>query len=520
MRLYLIGVATLLLLAGCGASPEVPLAPKLSKYATAKQQCSDFLSGKSELTTSIENECDDFLHRLESANETAHELKSGKLKKGEYDQKKILYARQRNKTKLAYAKLSDSIKSATLKAIKADDATRFEKGIAFPGNTFIAPYYEYAKRKAPLFDDNKKYIAYKKKTSKKLMTKAERLLKQGKKKKALVLFTKAAEMGNPQAAREAGLLYEESDADKAMQWHQMAVDEGVKASYLNLGRLYEAKGDKKSALSWYLKSAQQGNANAQLQLYNYYINSDRKEALSWLSKSAQNGNAQAQYTYARILMKEGDTDKAIDLLHQASQQNLTLASDYLGKYYYDLKLYERAFKQLRQSKSANAFYLQAKMFEEGAGRDKDYAQAYTFYARAAALGKKEAKADMQRVNKLLDSEQQRIAEEEEKARKEKMAKMVKQCGLIPTPENITLKNKKFHIIGTASAPAERQSYVIYGADGEDYYVLNARGIKEGDNVDISATSKGSTATLTTSDGDEYEVYQFVFEKPCVLEEEQ
>jgi len=127
---------------------------------------------------------------------------------------------------------------------------------------------------------------------------------------------------------------------------------------------------------------------------------------------------------------------------------------------------------------------------------------------------------MRRVNNLLDSEQQRIAQEQEKARKEKMAKMVKQCGLIPTPENVTLKNKRFHIIGTASAPAGRRSYVIYGADGEDYYILNAKDIHEGDNVDISATSKGSTATLTTSDGDEYEVYQFIYEKPCIMEEEQ
>lgn len=520
MRFYLPALTALLLLTGCGPGPDAPLVPKLSAFTTAQQQCSDFLDGKEELTTDIEKECNDFLKRLDTANTTAHELESNKLKKGEREQKKLTYARQRNKLKQVYNTLSLSVKKATLDAIKKDNVKAFSNGIAFPGNTFISEYYTYMKSKAPLFDKNVQYLDYKKKMGEKLMKKGEYLQKEGQKDKALKLFVEAAEMGNAQAARAAGIIYEEQDSAKALKWHQIAVDGGATASYLNLGRLYENKGDKATALKWYLKAAVEGDAKAQYQLYNFYVNSDKKKAAYWLEKSANNGYAQAQFTYAKILMAKGDTDKAIDLLQKASQNNLTPASDYLGKYYYDLKLYQRAFKQLRQSKSANAFYIQAKMFEEGAGCDKNYAEAYTYYARAASLGKKEATKDMQRVNALLDSEQQRLAMEEEKARKEKMEKVVSVCGEIPSPENVKKKNKRFHLIGTASAPVGKRSYVIFGDDGEDYYVQKTRGIQENDKVDISVMSKGSTAELFTSEGDAYDVYQFIYSKPCVVEDEQ
>ena len=520
MRLYLTGLTALLLLSGCGASPDAPLAPKLSQYTTSQQQCSDYLNGKDELTNDVEKECGKFLKRLEAANKTAKKLNSGKLKKGEYDQTKTTYARERNKIKQTYTALSLSVKDATLAAIKADNLKAFEKGIAFPGNKFIKPYYEYMKTKAPLFDTNAKYLAYQREMSKKLMTSAQHTLKKGKKKKALTLFVKAAEMGNPEAARSAALLYEGKDNEQALHWHTVAAKGGVISSYLNLGRLYEADGEKETALKWYLKAANNNDKQAQFQLYHYYLKRDHAKAIKYLALSAKNGYAEAQYTYALQLMKDGNSDKAIELLQQASQNNYTPASEYLGNYYYELKLYERAFKQLSQTKSANSFYLQAKMYEEGAGVRKDYSRAYTLYSRANALGKKDAQKDVQRVNALLDSEQQRIAQEEEKLRIAKMKKMVTECGVIPSADNVKLKAKKIHVIGTASAPVGKNSFVIYGDDGEDYYVVHTRNIKEGKNVDISVTSKGSTATLTGSDGDEYEVYQFSYNKECILPEEE
>jgi len=511
----------LLLLSGCGSAPEANLAPKLSHYATAQQQCSDFIEGKSELTGEVEKECELFLKRLDKANTTANKLTSGKLKKGETKEIKIRYSRERNKLKQQYGKLSKSVQLATLDAIERDDTNTFTQGIAFPGNKFIAAYYTYMKSKAPQFDKDQQYLDFTRQESEKLMLKGQHYLKQGKQKKALKVFEKAAEMGNPQAAHSTGLLYEKNDAKQAIVWHNIAAENGIKASYLNLGRLYEVSGKKEVALKWYLKAAKQDSPKAQYRLYSLYLKSDKAKAISWLKKSSGNGYTHAQYEYALILMSEDKPAKAIDLLRQASQNNYPQASNYLGEYYYDHQLFERAFSQLKQTESANSFYLRAKMLEEGAGTAQDYSLAYTFYTRADALGKKGVKKDMQRVDALLNKEQQRVAADMKKKQADKFASMLKQCGAMPTVSSIKKRDKRFHIIGTASAPVERQSFIIYGDDGEDYYLLKAKGIQEDDKVDISVMSTGSTATLNSAeDEDAVEIYQFTFIKECVIEEEE
>ena len=521
MRIYLTAFIILLLLSGCGSSPDAALAPKLSHYATAQQQCSDFLDGKSELTGEVEKECEQFLKRLNTANITASKLTKNKLKKGERKELGVVYSRDRNKLKLQYDKLSQSVKKATLSAIRNDDIDTFTLGIEFPGNTFIAPYYDYMQTKALHFEDNPLYLDFKHKESEQLMLKGQHYLQQGKKTKARKVFEKAAEMGNPQAARSTGLLYEESDIKQALKWHHKAVEGGVKSSDLNLGRLYEQDGQHELALNWYLRAAVEENAKAQYHLYLYFLDRNRDKAISWLQKSAANGYAHAQYSYALILMEKAKTDKAIDLLRQASQNNYPQATDYLGEYYYNLKLFERAFKQLKHSESGNSFYLRAKMLEKGAGTDRDYKLAYTFYSRAAALGKKDVDKDLDRVNALLSKEQQRNAAEQKREESKRMAAMTKQCGVIPTASAIKKSGRKFHIIGTASAPVGKRSFIIYGNDGEDYYLLRARGIQEDDKVDIAVVSTGSTASISSAEDEEaVDIYQFKFIKECIIEEEE
>lgn len=519
MRLSIFVLSLLLLLSGCGSSPDVPLAPKLDKYAVAQQQCHDFIDGKKVLSGPVEKECDQFLQRLEIANATADELQNKKMMKGEYAQTKIRYSRERNRLKHQYETLSEAVEEATLAAIKRDDADTFALGVAFPGNTFQAPYYDYMKAKAPRFDNNSDYIAYRLEKSEKLMRKAQHYLKEGHKRKALSLFEKAAEMGNAEAARSTGLLYEEFNTELALKWHLRAVEGGVKASYFNLGRLYEEKGEDEEALKWYHKAAEEEDVAAQFKLYQYNADIDQKQAVSWLKRAASNDYPKAQYTYALILINEGQADKGVALLLQASKQGYTKASDYLGSYYYGLGLYERAFMQLDKSDSANSFYLRAKMLEEGKGGYKDYAQAHTFYSRAAAMGKKDVKADLTRVSALLNKEQQRLAKEEEKLRIAEMKKMVKECGEIPDKKNVKKKNQRLHITGTASAPVGKQSYIIYGDDGEEYFLQQAKGIHEDEHVDISVKATGRSAILNPNEDSRREINQFTFIKSCVVDED-
>jgi len=520
MRLYLTGLTALLLLSGCGSSPDIALTPKLSHYATAQQQCNDYLEGKDELTNDVEHACKQFIKRLEKTNAEATKLDGDNLSKSERKETKIVFARQTNKLQHQYAELSKSVQEATLAVIKKDDIEAFKKGIAFPGNTFIKPYFDYMKSKSPEFDNDPKYLTFKRKLSEKLMLKAEHSRKQGKRKKALSYFEQAANLDNAQAAYETGRLYESSDVDKAIQWHEKAVEGGETGAYYNLGQLYSKKGKTKQALEAYEKAAKANSAKAQYALYLHYKESDENRAVTWLHQSADNGNAQAQYNYALLEIEKGNTDKAIDLLQQSSQNNYMKATVYLGKYFYELKFYGRAIKILSQVKNADAFYLLGKMNEEGAGTPKDLSQAYILYSRASSLGDKDATQAMKRVNLQLDKAQKEQAAKEKMKREKMMASMVKVCGVPPSQKIIKKRGKLIHITGVVSAPVGRRSVIIYGDDGEDYYLLNTRGMQENEHVDISTKSTGSTASVSSSDEEESDIYQFNYLKKCIIEEEQ
>ncbi|MBU1642723.1 sel1 repeat family protein [bacterium] len=513
-------IFTLFLFSGCTPSPEIPLTDKLSSYAQAQKQCNYILDGRSKLSGDVEKECEQFLKRLEHSNELENELMSKKFTKPEYAMKETEDARQRLKLKQQYEELLETVRNATLAAIRKNDPVTFTEGINFPGNTFIAPYYDYMKNLSPRFDQETHYLAYQRQESEQLVQEAQQYLDQGRDDKARALFEQAAEMHNPQAARSAALLYEDSDIEKALHWHLIAANEDVKSSYLNIARLYEAQEKQEEALKWYRKAADSGDAKAQFRLYNFYRAKDEKLALSWLEKSARNDYPQAQYSYALILLKESPSYKAIALMQQASQNGYQPASEYLGQYFYDLKRYGRAIEELSKSESANAFYLRAKMAEKGLGMQQDYRLAYDFYSHAYALGNEEAGDDAKRILSLQSEEQQRAAEEEKKLWTQRMAKMVEECGEIPTSENIKQSNKKIHITGTASAPISgTNNFIIYGDDGEQYYLKNSQGIQEENYVDVVTRSVGHVISLHYADEEPRNLYQFTYIKPCVQEDE-
>ena len=534
MRIYFLAFAALIIMAGCGVGPQVPLDTKLTKYEVGETQCRDFIEGKAELTGQIEKECKFFLDRLEIANDIAIKIHSGKLKKGELKERKILYSRERNKVRLRYEELSRSIRDATLVTIDNDETEKFLQGIAFPGNTFIEPYYQYMKSKAPRFETHPLYLKYEKEESKRLKQKADVLRKKGALKPALSLYIKAANMNYALAAHETGVMYEKNDIEKAIEWHNTAIEGGATVSYLNLGYIYQKKGDIRKAHSYFLKSAKTHSPEGEYQLYRFYEKSDEPQALQWLKKSVAQQYAPAQYSYARYLLKNGDQDKAIDLLEHTSTDGYDEATVFLAHYYYDLKLYPRASKVLKRSESADALALQAKMYEEGAGMNVDYAKAYDLYERTNYLGRLGAKKDLLRVSGLMSTAQKLRNERNQKERSEEAAKKVAECGVVPTPNLfrfITVKkgkkkvkkaknkNIRVHITGIASAPIGRD-FVIYGDDGEDYYILNTKGITEEKRVDIAVIYTGRTATMTDLNDEKEEIPEFTYLKKCVIKKEQ
>ncbi|KAG0262956.1 hypothetical protein DFQ27_002023 [Actinomortierella ambigua] len=121
----------------------------------------------------------------------------------------------------------------------------------------------------------------------------------------------------------------------AMSWYRKSAEQGDAKAQNNLGRMYEnghgVRQDDAEAVSWYQKSANQGYAKALNNLGKMYENGrgveqDYGEAMSRYRRSAEQGNADAQYNVGAMYEQGQDVHKdvqqaalwyrkAADLLH-------------------------------------------------------------------------------------------------------------------------------------------------------------------------------------------------------------
>lgn len=122
---------------------------------------------------------------------------------------------------------------------------------------------------------------------------------------AMRWFQLAAKQGHPTAMVEIGRLYRSGrgvarDLPEAIRWFQLAVKEkDSPLARLNLGLLYQDEGQIQNALPYFQQAAEQGLADAMIQLYFCYrqgngVTADHPKAVEWLTKAAEDGNAYAE----------------------------------------------------------------------------------------------------------------------------------------------------------------------------------------------------------------------------------
>lgn len=108
---------------------------------------------------------------------------------------------------------------------------------------------------------------------------------------------------------EADILFKE-----AISWFRKSADQGNSEAQLNLGVMYQ-KGfgiekNNEQAVSWFRKSAEQGNSDAQLNLGAMYqygdgVDKSNEQAVSWYRKSAEQDNRDAQVSLG-VMYQNGD----------------------------------------------------------------------------------------------------------------------------------------------------------------------------------------------------------------------
>ena len=97
--------------------------------------------------------------------------------------------------------------------------------------------------------------------------------------------------------------YERGDYSEAVEWYQIAAEQGEARARYDLGLMYaNGKGvpkDASEAVKWYQKAAEQEYVRAQTNLGDMYrkgkgVPQDDSEAIKWYLRAAKQGNADAQ----------------------------------------------------------------------------------------------------------------------------------------------------------------------------------------------------------------------------------
>ena len=232
---------------------------------------------------------------------------------------------------------------------------------------------------------------------------------------AIDFYEKAAQNGNKQAQHNLGNIYQYGtggvplDMPKAFSFYRSASVAGFAPSQEKLGYMYYfgegVKKDTAEGITWYVKAAEQNDAQAQYSLGTLYYEDknlqDLAKAEKWLNLSAKNGFAKAQLKLAGFYENRASNDQDIARAAQwslkAAKQNYIPAQRNIARMYkYGLGVktncqqavqwYNEAVKR---GDSRSAIEL-GNMYEWGKCVPQDYSTAKTWYQKAIDLGAKGA----------------------------------------------------------------------------------------------------------------------------------
>lgn len=232
----------------------------------------------------------------------------------------------------------------------------------------------------------------------------------------------AAKAGDAKAEYQLANLYlsgagVRKDAAKAAAWYRKAADQGYGPAQSELGALYlrgiGVPKDEAQAIVWVRKAAEQGEMTAQSDLGMLYLNGqgveqDNAQALVWLRKAAEQGSAAGQHNLASLYQRGSaglakDDDEAKRWYGKAALQDRSQLG--VSQSRMALCLYRREYEVwCSEAESPGAFgpvedlvaaaergdtQAQTRLgdiYGKGIGVQKDEAQSFNWYRKAATAG--------------------------------------------------------------------------------------------------------------------------------------
>lgn len=230
--------------------------------------------------------------------------------------------------------------------------------------------------------------------------------------KAYEWYKKAADNGEDGALIAIGQMYAygrgfEKDEKKALEWYKQAADHGLDSAMIQIGSLYKSQKNFSEAEKWYLKAIEQHGSNSAIAEYymgNLYSDYDFNESASeaekeanyeksweWYLKSAEDGNANAWNTlgsnyFGGYNNVQQSFEKALYYYQQGAEAGdsscmMDLAEMYYRGYGVPVS-YETTIEYLTSAVEKENFgaYLQlGLLYEYGIGVTKNMTEAQRLY---------------------------------------------------------------------------------------------------------------------------------------------
>ncbi|XP_028754523.1 F-box protein At1g70590-like [Neltuma alba] len=153
----------------------------------------------------------------------------------------------------------------------------------------------------------------------------------GEKEKAIVLYQRAAELGDPAGQCNLGISYLQAEPPKtkeALKWlYKASIGGNARAQYqlgLCLHRGHKVNCNIREAAKWYLKAAEGGYVRAMYNISLCYSSGEglahnHQLARKWMKRAADHGHSKAQFEHGLSLFSEGDSMKAVVYLELATR---------------------------------------------------------------------------------------------------------------------------------------------------------------------------------------------------------
>jgi TPR repeat protein len=219
--------------------------------------------------------------------------------------------------------------------------------------------------------------------------------------RAQTRWNAAAENGNADAKYHLGWMYahgigQEHDAAQAAYWLGQAAAQNHVQAQCALGALCEQARDPQ-ALQWYEKAAAQGDADAQCALGRLYcegtLGAPRPwDGLAWNLRAAQQGHAQAMLQLGLRLRADAEA-ASLQSLEAAAQRGLAQAQFLLAQHYERGQGVEKSlskaffwFEKAAQQALPEAMAALGVALHKGLGVAADFTRAWEWLHKAAALG--------------------------------------------------------------------------------------------------------------------------------------